>query len=110
MTVESRCPSNGTMIHLVITGGGVTICDPLDCVLSVVIPTANIATLSQNLDDVEPIRRLAHFFSSAEAASLWSVAYPEHAILNMDQAWRLANLAAFGQNRPNLPPRGAIGE
>lgn len=103
VTVESTCPSNGTMIHLVITSQGVTMCDPQDSVLSVVIPAASIATLAQELDGpVEPIRRLVHFFSSAEAASLWSVAYSDHAVLNMEQAWRLANLADLGQSRPNL--------
>ena len=103
VTVESTCPSNGTMIHLVISSQGVTICEPKDCVLSVVVPATSIANLAQEPDGpVEPIRRLVHFFSSAEAASLWSVAYSDHAILNLEQAWRLANLAALGQYRPNL--------
>ena len=75
--------------------------------LSVVIPATSSANLARELDGpVEPVGRLAHFFSSAEAASLWSVAYSDHAILNMEQAWRLANHAALGRYQPNLASPG----
>ena len=108
VTVESTCPSNGQAIRLVIASQGVTCCDPPGCVLSLVMPGLMSRGAAEGLDDPgNMIRQLSHFFSTAEAAALWLVAYPEAAVLDIDQAWRLANhmVAGLGRTAPTAPGR-----
>jgi hypothetical protein len=80
--VETFCPSNGLAIHLAITDQGVTSHDPAGCVMSF----TDVGQASRQ----SSAQQLIRFFSSAEAAALWLVAYPNVEIVQLGQAWRLA--------------------
>jgi hypothetical protein len=93
--VTSICPSDGSAIHLTVTTQGVGSHDPPGCVVSVALhelpPGNGSSCLANNLTDPRNLaRQQTRFFSSAEAAALWLVAYPNVAVLSLDQAWRLA--------------------
>jgi hypothetical protein len=93
--VSAVCPSNGSAIQLTVTTQGLTSQDPPGCVISVAVSGQmaldGCAQLANSLTDPEKlIRQLTRFFSSAEAAALWLVAYPSVQIFELDQAWHLA--------------------
>ena len=99
--VETVCPTNGRAICLTVTGEGVANCDPPGCVLSLVTPGQMPGSPTASPDDrLKQARQLTHFFSSAEAAALWLVPYADVDILDLDQAWRLANGDADDRDRP----------
>ena len=85
------CPSNGAAIHLTVTAQGVTCHEPPGCVMSVALIGPRAGNGASGLGDLRDLnRQLTRFFSSAEAAALWLVPYPQVEILQLDQAWRLA--------------------
>lgn len=100
--VTAVCPSNGSAIQLTVTAQGVTCHEPAGCVMSVAVigqAARNGASSPAAIQDLN--RQLTRFFSSAEAAALWLVAYPNVEILQLDQAWRLANELAGQHDRPD---------
>jgi hypothetical protein len=90
--VETQCPTNGSMIHLEITDQGVISSTPEECVLSVVIPSNSVVAsgLTERPARSE-LSNLMRFFSSREAAITWLVAFPNAAVLGMDDAWLFAH-------------------
>lgn len=92
MKLESICPASGSAIHIAVSQQGVTACDPPGCVLSVPVPgVAPGCALDGEDEPAGGAHQLDRFFSSAGAASLWLVAYPGVVVLDIDQAWQLAN-------------------
>lgn len=91
--LETICPAYGSAIQLSVSQKGVTANDPPDCVLSVAVPGMTPGCAISGEDEPDgAAHQLTRFFSSAEAAALWLVAYPGVAILNINQAWRLVNV------------------
>jgi hypothetical protein len=93
--VETLCPSTGSTIQLIITDQGVARQSPRDSVMSLAVTGQTSAEPPMSLADLLNLaRQQTRFFSSAEAAALWLVAYPDVQILQLDQAWRLATSLA----------------
>lgn len=101
--VNAVCPSNGSAIHLTVTAQGVKSHDPSGCVMSVAVIGQAARDGAGCLVDLRALdRQLTRFFSSAEAAALWLVPYPNVEILQLDRAWHLAAELACLQHDPRI--------
>ena len=89
--IETFCPTNGAPIAIYVTQDGPASCSPAACVLSVVIPDEiNDGTGASSSHPPYSAGQLSRFFASQAAAMTWLVAFPNAAILPVNDAWRLA--------------------
>lgn len=93
--VESHCPATKKAIHVTISATAVERYEPVEAVVSMVIPAAG-----GDLRSVDQTWRLfchhVHYFASAAVAADWLVGRKlDPMILNVEEAYRLGRLA-FG--------------
>ena len=94
--ITTICPTYGLEIKITVTQDGITTSDPMDCVLSVMVPGKRPGSVYDSIiRSMDLANHLMRFFSSAAAASVWLVAYPGVTILAMDDAWQLAMALFF---------------
>jgi alkylmercury lyase len=97
--VSSRCPVSGREVRLTLTPEYIVDCDPVDALMSLVVPEAEAACC----DVRGAFCRHVHFLGGPAAGVRWRATHPETVILSVAEAFDVARYLAACRYRPALP-------
>lgn len=97
--VESRCPTTGQTISLVVSPSEVVETSHPAAVVSFLLPDRDF-----DADVIQSFCHFVHFFASPEAGEAWTAGHPGTFLLSLDEAFELGRLV----NALNFP--SALGD